>query len=276
MEEIVIEAGTADRHYWKDIWNYREVLYFLAWRDVVIRYKQTVVGFLWTFIRPVLTMLILVFVFRKISGLTSGSTPYPVMVFAGVLPWMLFSSALNGGGASLLGNSNLISKVYIPRLIIPTSTMAVCLVEFAISLLFLMVIMAWYLVAPTWRIITLPFWTALALLAAFGPAILIGALNVRYRDFNQILPFLIQIGTYVTPVGFRTEFVMQRISEPWRTLYALNPMVGVIDGFRWAICGADFHIDWFRFATSCITTLVLLCIGISYFRRVEKTFADAI
>lgn len=272
MTEIVIEAGGVDRNYWKDLWNYREVLYFLAWRDVAIRYKQTVAGFLWAFIRPFLTMVIMTVVFHGVAKLSSGTTPYALLVFAGVLPWMLFSSALTGGGGSLLGNAGLISKVYLPRLIIPTSTMAVCLFDFVISLFILAILMIWYQVAPTWKILTIPLWTILALLAAYGPAIWIGALNVKYRDFTQILPFLIQWGMFITPVGFSTT----QAPAQWRTLYSLNPMVGVIDGFRWAICGTDFPIDWFSLSVSCFATIFLLIGGITYFRSVEKTFADVI
>ena len=270
--EIVIEAGHTERNYWRDLFRYRELFYFLAWRDMLVRYKQTVIGILWAVLRPFLTMLIFVFVFGKIAKLPSGGMPYPVMVFAGLLPWQLFSSALTEGSTSLITNSNLISKVYFPRLIIPASSVIVSFVDFAVSAGLFALLMIFYQVWPTWYLLTLPLFTVLALIASTGAGLWLAARNVEYRDFRYIVPFLVQFGLYVSPVGFTSALVPAK----WRMLYSLNPMVGVIDGFRWAVSGGRSPIFLPGLIISLGIISLLLIGGIWYFRRVERTFADII
>jgi len=276
---LILEAGRGERQYWRDLWKYRELFYFLAWRDVVIRYKQTVVGLLWALLRPLLTTVVLTVTFSKIARIAAPpGIPYAMIVLAGMLPWTLFSGAFSGGSSSLVGNANLISKVYFPRLILPASAVIVGFVEFLISLLMLALLMAYYGIAPSLRLLTLPLFTVVAVAAAAGPSIWIGALNVRYRDFTQIVPFLLLLGAYLSPVAYTTDhvFANDRLPSAWKFLYALNPMVGVIDGFRWAILGGDFPIRWPTFLLSLAVIAALLIGGIRYFRRTEKTFADVI
>ena len=270
--EIIIEAGRTEGQYWRDLFRYRELFYFLAWRDVLVRYKQTVIGILWAVLRPFLTMLVMVFIFRKIAKLPSEGVPYPVMVFAAMLPWQLFSSSLTEASTSLITNTNLISKVYFPRLIIPAGAVIVSFVDFAISAGLLALLMIFYRVWPTWHLFALPLFTLLALLASTGAGLWLAALNVEYRDFRYIVPFLVQFGLYVSPVGFSSALV----PEKWRLLYSLNPMVGVIDGFRWAISGGASPIFVPGLIVSLGVTVLLLIGGIWYFRRMEKTFADVI
>jgi lipopolysaccharide transport system permease protein len=269
---LVIEAGRTERHYWRDLWRYRELLYFLAWRDILVRYKQTAIGVAWAVIRPLLTMLILVVVFGKIAGLPSDGVPYPLLVFAAMLPWQFFANAFAEAGNSLIGNANMISKVYFPRLVIPGSAVIACLVDFLISGVILLGLMVWYGVMPDWRIVTLPAFILLAMAAATGAGLWIAALNVKYRDFRYVVPFIVQLGLYISPVGFSSQV----IPEQWRLVYSLNPMVGVIDGFRWALLGGNASLYWPGFLLSlCIAGAVLVS-GMLYFRRTEKTFADVI
>src|SRR5437870_5917564 len=270
--EIIIEAGRTEGQYWRDLLRYRELFYFLAWRDVLVRYKQTVIGVLWAVLRPFLTMLVFVFIFRKIAKLPTEGAPYPVMVFAGMLPWQLFATSLSEGSTSLITNVNLISKVYFPRLIVPASAVIVSLVDFAISLALLALLMIFYHVWPTWYLFTLPFFTLIALVASTGAGLWLAALNVEYRDFRYVVPFLVQFGLYVSPVGFSSALV----PEKWRLLYSLNPMVGVIDGFRWAISGGASPIFFPGLIASLFVTSLLLIGGVWYFRRMERTFADRI
>ncbi len=270
--EIIIEAGRTEGQYWRDLLRYRELFYFLAWRDVLVRYKQTVIGVLWAVLRPFLTMLVFVFIFRKIAKLPTEGVPYPVMVFAGMLPWQLFATSLSEGSTSLITNVNLISKVYFPRLIVPASAVIVSLVDFAISLALLALLMIFYHVWPTWYLFTLPFFTLIALVASTGAGLWLAALNVEYRDFRYVVPFLVQFGLYVSPVGFSSALV----PEKWRRLYSLNPMVGVIDGFRWAISGGASPIFFPGLIASLFVTSLLLIGGVWYFRRMERTFADRI
>jgi len=269
---LILEAGRAERHYWRDLWRYRELFYFLAWRDLLVRYKQTVIGVAWALLRPFLTMVVFTVVFGKIAKLPSGSVPYPILVFAGMLPWQFFSNALSESSSSLIGNANLISKVYFPRLIVPAGAVIVGFVDFIISFLILAGLMLWYGFLPGVQILTLPLWIVLAFLAAIGPGLLITALNVKYRDFRYVIPFVVQFGLYVSPVGFRSDVV----PEKWRLLYSLNPMVGVIDGFRWAILGGGSAMYLPGLTVSLLTVTLLLILGIWYFRATERTFADVI
>jgi lipopolysaccharide transport system permease protein len=269
---LVIEAGRSERHYWRDLWRYRELFYFLAWRDILVRYKQTAIGFLWAILRPLLTMIVLVVVFGKLAKLPSGDVPYPILVFAALLPWQFFSSAFTEAGNSLISNSNLLSKVYFPRLVVPTSAVIVSFVDFLISGLILVGLMIWYGYSPDWRMFTLPAFVLLAFATAMGAGLWIAALNVKYRDFRYIIPFVIQFGLYVSPVGFSSAIV----PEQWRFWYSINPMVGVIDGFRWAILGGDTQIYWEGFILSAALVVLVLVTGIVYFRKMEKTFADVI
>lgn len=269
---LVLEPGRAERHYWRDLWRYRELFYFLAWRDLLVRYKQTAIGVAWALLRPFLTMVVFTVVFGKIAGLPSGGVPYPILVFAGMLPWQFFSNALSESSGSLVSNANLISKVYFPRMIVPAGAVIVGFVDFLISFVIMAALMVWYGFLPGMQILTLPLWVLLAFLAAIGPGLFITALNVKYRDFRYVIPFVVQFGLYVSPVGFRSDVV----PEKWRLLYSLNPMVGVIDGFRWAICGGEFSIYWPGFAASVAITLFFLWFGVRYFRATERTFADVI
>jgi lipopolysaccharide transport system permease protein len=272
MEELIIEAGRTERNYWRDLFRYRELFYFLAWRDVLVRYKQTVIGVLWAVLRPFLTMVVFVFIFSKIAKLPSEGVPYPVMVFAAMLPWTLFSTSLSEGSNSLISNANLISKVYFPRLIVPASAVIVSFVDFLISLVLLGLLMIWYQVWPTWHLLALPLFTLLALAASTGAGLWLAALNVEYRDFRYVVPFLVQFGLYLSPVGFSSSIV----PEKWRLLYSINPMVGVIDGFRWAISGGRSSIYMPGLIASVVVMSILLASGIWYFRRMERTFADVI
>ena len=270
--ELIIEAGRTERQYWRDLWRYRELFYFLAWRDILVRYKQTAIGIAWALIRPFLTMIVFSVVFGQLAKLPSQGVPYPILVFAGMLPWQFFSNALSECSSSLIGNANLISKVYFPRLIVPTSAVIVSFVDFMISGIILLGLMAWYNFIPSWRIFTLPIFVLIAFAASMGAGLWLAALNVKYRDFRFVVPFIIQFGLYISPVGFSSSIV----PEQWRLLYSLNPMVGVIDGFRWAILGGDSNIHWQGFSLSLALVFVMLWSGIWYFRKTEKTFADVI
>ena len=272
MYDLTIEAGKTERQYWKDIWKYRELFYFLAWRDLLIRYKQTVVGVAWSLIRPVLTMLVLTIVFGKLGNMPAGGVPYPLLVFCGMLPWQFFSTALSESGNSLVNNSNLISKVYFPRLVVPASSVITSFVDFLISAAFLIVLMIWYRFVPPVTIAFLPFFMLLAFAASFGAGLWIAALMVKYRDFRFILPFIVQFGLYISPVGFTSSVVPER----WRMFYSLNPMVGVIDGFRWCILGGEHSLYWPGFALSVVGVAALVATGTWYFRKTERTFADVI
>lgn len=270
--ELVIEAGRTEQQYWKDLWRYRELFYFLAWRDILVRYKQTAIGIAWALIRPFLTMVVFTIVFGKLANLPSGGAPYPILVFAAMLPWQFFASSLSESSNSLINNANLISKVYFPRLIVPTSAIIVSFVDFLVSGMILLGLMAWYDFVPSWRILTLPFFILISFAAAIGAGLWLAALNVEYRDFRYIVPFIVQFGLYISPVGFSSSIVPER----WRLLYSLNPMVGVIDGFRWAILGGESQFYWSGFLLSFGLVIFLFSSGIWYFRRMEKTFADAI
>jgi lipopolysaccharide transport system permease protein len=269
---LVIEAGGTERHYWRDLWRYRELFFFLAWRDILVRYKQTVIGIVWALGRPLITMLVFTLVFSKLAKLPSEGVPYPILVFAALLPWQFFSSAFSGAGDSLISNAGMISKVYFPRLVIPASAVIVSFVDFLISGIILVGLMIWYGFAPNLRMLTLPLFIFVAFAAAMGAGLWIAALNVKYRDFRIIVPFVVQFGLYISPVGFSSNIV----PEKWRLLYSLNPMVGVIDGFRWAILGTTTQLYWPGFLLSLALVTLMLATGIYYFRKTEKTFADVI
>jgi lipopolysaccharide transport system permease protein len=271
--ELIIQAGRTESQYWRDLWKYRELFYFLAWRDILVRYKQTVIGIAWALIRPFLTMVVFTIVFNNLAKLPSPlGVPYQILVFAGMLPWQFFSGALSECSNSLINNANLLSKVYFPRLIVPTSAVIVSFVDFMISGIILLGLMAWYNFVPDWRILTLPLFIAIAFAASMGVGLWLAALNVQYRDFRYVVPFLVQFGLYISPVGFSTSVVPAQ----WQLLYSLNPMVGVIDGFRWAILRGQSEIYLPGFALSTGLVFLLLTTGIWYFRKVERTFADVI
>jgi lipopolysaccharide transport system permease protein len=272
QQELIIEAGRTEGQYWKDIWHYRELFYFLAWRDILVRYKQTVIGIAWSLIRPLLTMVVFTIIFGKLAKLPSGGVPYPILVFAAMLPWQFFSNSLSESSNSLIANSNLLSKIYFPRIIMPTSSVIVGLVDFFISFVILAILMVWYQFIPDWRIVTLPFFLMLALFASLGFGLWIAALNVKYRDFRYIVPFIVQFGLYISPVGFSSSIVPGN----WRLLYSINPMVGVIDGFRWALLGQNIQLYWPGFLLSIGLTFLVFLYGLRYFRMTERTFADVI
>jgi len=276
-KELTIEAGRAEKQYWKDLWKYRELFYFLAWRDILVRYKQTAIGLAWALIRPFLTMIVFTVIFGNIAKLPSeGNAPYPIMVYSALLPWQFFSGALGECSNSLINNANLVSKVYFPRLIVPTSAVIVSFVDFMISGMILLALMAWYNFVPSWRILTLPIFILIAFAASIGAGLWLAALNVKYRDFRFIVPFIVQFGLYVSPVGFSSKIIAERFSEQLLLLYSINPMVGVIDGFRWAILGGESQIYLPGFALSVGFVVVLLWSGIWYFRKTERKFADII
>lgn len=271
QSELIIEAGRSESQYWKDLWKYRELFYFLAWRDILVRYKQTAIGIFWALIRPFLTMVVFTIVFGNLAKLPS-SAPYPILVFAAMLPWQFFSNALTECSNSLINNANLVSKIYFPRLIVPTSSVIVSFVDFLISGMILLGLMAWYNFVPSWRILTLPVFIVIAFAASMGAGLWLAALNVKYRDFRYIVPFIAQFGLYISPVGFSSNIV----PEKWRLLYSINPMVGVIDGFRWAILGGDSQIYLPGFILSTGLVVLLFFSGIWYFRKTERSFADVI
>jgi lipopolysaccharide transport system permease protein len=272
-DTVIIEPGLSERHYWRDLWRYRELFLVLAWRDVAVRYKQTVIGIAWALIQPLLTLLVFTIIFGRIAKLPSeGAAPYALMVYAGLLPWQLFSTSLTGASGSLVGNANLISKVYFPRLIVPSAAVVVSLVDFLVSFFILVGLMLWYRFHPGWQIFTLPLFVLMAFLASVGPGLWITALNVKYRDLRYVIPFIVQLGLYVSPVGFSTTVVPAQ----WRLVYSLNPMVGVIDGFRWAILGGETRLYIPGFILSWCVIAAMLWLGVRQFRKMEKSFADLV
>jgi lipopolysaccharide transport system permease protein len=271
--DLTIEAGRTEKNYWYDLWRYRELFYFLAWRDILVRYKQTVIGVAWALIRPFLTVVVFTIVFNKVAKLDApGSLPYGLFVFAAMLPWQFFATALSESSNSLIGNANLISKVYFPRLIVPAGAVITSFVDFMITFAMMAVLMAWYTFLPDWRLLTLPLFVVLAFAAAFGAGLWLCALNVKYRDFRYVVPFLVQFGLYISPVGFSSDL----IAEKWRIFYSLNPMVGVIDGFRWALLRGQPELWWPSILISALLTSIVCLSGIRHFRKTEKTFADVI
>jgi lipopolysaccharide transport system permease protein len=271
MNEITIEAGRSERQYWRDLWRYRELFYFLAWRDILVRYKQTVIGISWAVIRPLVTMLVLTFIFGKLAKMPSDGVPYPILVFCGMLPWQFFATAFSESGNSLVSNSGMITKVYFPRLVIPVSSVITSFMDFIISAVLMAIIMLYYGYAPGASIVALPIFVILAFATAFGAGLWVSALMVRYRDFRYIVPFVVQFGLYVSPVGFSSRAV----PDEWRFLYSVNPMVGVIDGFRWSIIG-ETDLYWPGVLLSFLGVALVIITGIWYFRQTERTFADVI
>jgi len=270
--DLVIEAGRGLGRYWKDLWLFRGLFFFLAWRDVLVRYKQTVIGVAWAVLRPLLTMVVFTAIFGRLAKLPSEGVPYPILVFAAMLPWQMFSSGLQESSESLLANAQMISKIYFPRIIVPTSAVAVSLVDFLFSFAILLGLMAWYGLWPTWRMATLPLFTLLALAAALGTGFWFSALSAKYRDFRYVVPFVVQFGLFASPVGFSSTIV----PEKWQLLYSLNPMVGVIDGFRWALLGGDTTLSQARLALSALVVAVVFTTGFLHFRRTERVLADVI
>lgn len=270
--ELVIEAGRTEAQYWKDIWRFRELFYFLAWRDIIVRYKQTVLGITWALIRPLLATLISTVVFGTLAKFPSYGIPYPILVIAGVLPWQFFANSLSECSLSLINNANLVAKIYFPRLIVPASAVIVSFVDLLISGIILLGLMAWYNFIPDWRVVTLPLFILIAFAAALGGGLWLAALNVKYRDFRHIVPFIVQFGFYISPVPYTSNVV----PEKWRLLYSLNPMVSAIDGFRWALLGGRTQLYLPGFIVSLGVISLVLASGIWYFRKTERTFADVI
>lgn len=270
--ETVIKPGQNSLNYWRDIWRYRELFLFMAWRDILVRYKQTAIGIAWSVLRPFATMLVFTVIFGKLAKLPSNGVPYPIMVYVAMLPWQFFANSMTESSNSLIDNANLLTKVYFPRLIVPAGSVIVSLVDFFISGVILGGLMLWYRFVPDIRMLLLPFFLLMAFMASFGIGLWFSALNVKYRDFRYVIPFLAQFGLYISPVGFSSSIVPQE----WRFLYFLNPMVGVIDGFRWAILGNAFPISWPGLLLSALLTALILAGGLLYFRRMERTFADVV
>ncbi len=270
--ELIIEPNKTIKNFWKELWQYRDLFYFLAWRDVLVRYKQTVIGIAWSVLRPLLTMIVFTIIFSKIAKLPSDDIPYPLLVFAAMIPWQFFSNTFSEASNSLINNTQLISKVYFPRIIIPTTAMVVSLIDFAISFVILIVLMLWYGVMPDIKICFLPLLLLMAIFTSLGAGYIISALNVKYRDFRYVIPFIVQFGLYISPVGFTSNL----IPEKWRIIYSLNPMVGVIDGFRWVLLGKEVSIFWPGFLISIGISMFLFLFGLMYFNKTEREFADII
>jgi lipopolysaccharide transport system permease protein len=269
--ELVLEAGRANRHYWADLWRFRELLGFLAWRDIKVRYKQTALGVAWALIQPAVTLAVFTFIFGKLANMPAGGVPYPLLVLCGLLPWQLFASAFGNASSSLVSNTHLISKVYFPRLIVPLASVAVALVDFCIVLLLLAVMFAWWHFVPDWRLLVAPLFVILTLVTAIGTGLWLTALTVKYRDFRFVVPFLLQVGLFLSPVGFSSTNLPN-----WRLVYSLNPMVGAIDGFRWCLLRGEPALDPLNLGISVAMAALLLLSGVWYFRRTERTFADII
>jgi len=273
MPELIIEPGRAETNYWHDLWRYRELFYFLAWRDILVRYKQTAIGIAWAVVRPFLTMIIFTILFSRIAKLHSeGNVPYALLVMAGMLPWQFISTSLSASSESLVSNSNLISKVYFPRLIVPASSVITSFVDFLITLALMALMMLWYRFTPGFQVLLLPAFMVLAFCCAFGAGLWLSALTVEYRDFRYVIPFIVQFGLYISPVGFSSSVVPSK----WRLLYSLNPAVGAIDGFRWALLHGQNPIWWPAMVESIVVTSILCVTGVWYFRKMERTFADVI
>ncbi len=275
--DLWIEAGHTEKHYWLDLWRFRELLFILAWRDLAVRYKQSVAGVAWALLQPLASMIVMVIVFRKVADLpTMANAPYAIMIFAGLLPWNFFASSMSKAAESLVGNANMISKVYFPRAIIPASSVVVAVADFFVSLAILGALMAWYDFWPTWRFLALPAFTAMTAVASMGIGFFITALMVRFRDFRFIVPFLVQFGMWITVLPISSEALRAKIGDFWFSLYSLNPLVGIIEGFRWAILGGDAPLSLWNLTVSLLVTLLLFAAGVFFFRKTERHFADVI
>ena len=264
---LVIEAGKTGKNYWKDLWRYRELFYILSWRDIKVRYKQTTLGVLWAILRPLLTMVIFTFVFGRVAKMdTNIAVPYAIIVFAGLLPWQFFSTALTESSNSLISNTHLITKVYFPRLIIPASSVITSFIDFFISFLLLLVLFILYHYTPPAQVFFLPLFWLLLFLATIGPGLYLTALNVKYRDFRYIIPFIVQFGLFISPVGYSSS----QIPGKWQWLYSLNPMAGIIDGFRWCIVAdAPNPLYHYPFYISLSVILFFLWLSIYQFRKMD-------
>ncbi|HTA27464.1 MAG TPA: ABC transporter permease [Bacteroidia bacterium] len=278
QNRIIIEPGGKQKNYWKDLWKFRGLFYYLAWRDVLVRYKQAVIGILWSVIKPLLTILIFAVVGKLLHVSVPAGVPRVIFVCAAILPWQFFSTAFSESSNSLLANSNLLTKVYFPRLIVPASTIIVSLIDFCTSVVLMLIFMVYYKYIPGWNILLMPLFLLQATMMSMGAGIFIGALNVKYRDFKFIVPFMVQFGLYISPVAFSSDTVFnsQHIPQALKFIYSLNPMVGVIDGFRWCILGNGINLYLPGFIFSIVISILLLLSGIWYFRKVEKSFADVI
>ncbi|MFZ4776162.1 MAG: ABC transporter permease [Terrimicrobiaceae bacterium] len=278
--DLWIEAGHAEKHYWLDLWHYRELFFILAWRDVAVRYKQTVAGAAWALLQPFLSMLIMTLVFGKLAGLPSiGNAPYAILVFAALLPWQFFSNALSASGQSVVSNRDMISKVYFPRIIVPTGSVLVSFVDFLVSLVILAGMMVWFQFPPVWNILALPLFMLLAVVSALGAGLVLTALTVQYRDFRILVPFIVQFGMFVSPVGYSSGVILEKLGPELSYLfyfYCLNPLVFVIEGFRWCILGGEFRLLEPPMLLSFAVSFLLLACGITYFRKTERSFADVI
>ncbi|HEY5996214.1 MAG TPA: ABC transporter permease, partial [Candidatus Deferrimicrobiaceae bacterium] len=268
--EVVIAPGGDARQEWRDLWRYRELFFFLAWRDLLVRYKQTAIGASWSLLRPLLMMALFTVIFGVLARLPSEGVPYPLFVYSALLPWQLFAGTMADCGNSLQTNSNLLGKIWFPRLLVPASAMVGGLVDFLVSFVFLAALMAWYGIAPGPRVAALPLFLGLALLSAAGLGLWFAALNIRYRDYRFVLPFVVQYGLYASPVGYSIAIIPER----WRMLYSINPMAGVAEGFRWALFGGPFRVDRAGFCISVGLSLLILVTGLRHFRRTERTMAD--
>ena len=277
MPELVIEAGRAERQYWRDLWRYRELFYFLAWRDILVRYKQTVIGIAWAVVRPLLMTIIFTVFAGKVAGLKAPTeVPHALLVMAAMLPWQFFATAMTEASNSLIGNANLISKIYFPRLIVPAGSIITSFVDFLITLGLMGLMMVWYQFLPDWRLATLPLFMLLAFGASFGVGLWLCALNVEYRDFRYIIPFIVQFGVYVSPVIFTSSDIQRKLGKTVSQFYALNPLVGIIDGFRWSLLCGQTPLDSRSLLVSVTVVLLLISSGLWYFRKMERTFADVI
>lgn len=274
--DLVIEAGRAEAHYWRDLWRYRELFYFLAWRDILVRYKQTALGVAWAVLQPLATTIIGTLIFSRLAKMPSGDVPYPILIFAGMLPWQFFASALSTSGQSLVSNANLITKVYFPRVIVPAAAVITALVDFAIASGVLVVLYLWFQFLPDWRLLAAPAFVLLAFAASLGAGLWLTALTVKYRDFRFVVPFLVQFGLYLSPVFFRSDLVLEKFGRTAYLAYSLNPMVSVIEGFRWCLLAGNSSLDGTMLALGLGVTGLLLAGGIRYFRRTERSFADLV
>lgn len=274
--DLVIEAGRAEANYWRDLWRYRELFYFLAWRDILVRYKQTALGVAWAILQPLATTIIGTLVFSRLAKMPSGDVPYPILIFAGMLPWQFFASALSTSGQSLVSNANLITKVYFPRVIVPAAAVITALVDFLIASGVLVILYVWYQFLPDWRLLAVPAFVLLAFAASLGSGLWLTALTVKYRDFRFVVPFLVQFGLYLSPVFFRSDLILEKFGRTAFLLYSLNPMVSVIEGFRWCLLAGSSSLDPVMLTLGLTVTVLLLFGGIRYFRRTERSFADLV